>query len=157
MFLRFYLKDVIGTYKYPEEDFCLFRYFPLDHFVIAVVESTSPSKDIIEPTCSISYLLSNYLFYMDAYYFYEFNKYNLSYGKMCNFTQLLLRCDHEEFRSYNKRIYEISYYDFTHAFEWLEFFGPILTFPIVAMAGFLLNLVTSVILTRRKFKKDFEE
>ena len=47
-----------------------------------------------------------------------------------------------------------NYYDVLYVFKWLEFIGPVVTFPIVTTVAFVLNLIIILIIKNKKNKKE---
>lgn len=159
--LFLYVQDISFSYLYPDEDFCLFKYFPHDSNVLIILNQELPEylhlKD--RPTCTIFYLYKNYpsfKYLPDFSLFYDY--FDLRKSNECNFTQMMSACNSTaQFASYTRSLSNLNYYDLTYFFEWFEFIGPIITFPIVCILGFVLNLFIIIILTRKENEIDFQE
>ncbi|CAM6031612.1 unnamed protein product [Sphagnum compactum] len=93
-----------ASYRYPTEDFCLFKHFPIRKAVLTglMIETLFPKIES-----------------------FEYNETDLI-GRLglCNTT---------DFASIPLQggLY-FNYFQFSYVFEWLEFVGPVVTFPILA-------------------------
>ena len=72
---------------------------------------------------------------------------------ICNFEQRLNACSVDEFKKlpYTK---DFNYYELSYIFQWAELIGPIISFPIVSVLGFLLNLLAILVLTNKRNKAE---
>jgi hypothetical protein len=164
------------VYEFPDEDFCLFQYFPHKHMVYPTIISGYK----LECTCTIIWLIqySDYYLFGDNYekfrtknYFYMdyiFENMTGSYkakfclGKdlkkriwECNFYKKIQLCNKTTFQ--NNKISTLSFFDngidVYFFIKWLELIIFMFLEPILSLIGIITNLLTIIVL-RRAFAKN---
>jgi hypothetical protein len=163
-------RDYDDTYEYPDEDFCLFKYWPDLVFIVPFLYGYKADYTYVEKksdSCTLAFLSK----YNDIYNFkfgdiFNSNWFGLlrtldpDFIERCDLKTRLATC----FAKPDDFIPEptkndFNYYDLTFVFQWLDFLGPITSFSLVAVLGFVLNLLIILILTdKRNIKnKMFEQ
>ena len=159
----YFLENLGRVYHFPEEDFCLYAFFPhrqLVFFLSIVPNDTFRSIDetnVDQISCAFLYLdlYSGYLnlHYGEKYVDVPFVELKLitRVKQRCNFMTRLEYCNHSNQEALKNEIYTDAY-KLTNVFQWIELVGPVITFPIVSTVGFLFNLLT-VLIIRNKFNQ----
>ena len=70
----------------------------------------------------------------------------------CEFESKLAICS-DLTRYANKTTSYVTSYDITYVLKWMEFIGPIVTFPIVSALSFILNLIVILVIKSKDNKK----
>jgi hypothetical protein len=174
MLLRFeYTKQATSfdqIYEYPEEDFCLFKDFPHDHLVYPII---IPGQKI-NCSCTIIWLLKYYYFYTDLNvhihdYIDNYNTLELEDTSLlgnilycvdkfqkCGFDSLTAKCN----KSNNEKISAFnidSDMDVFYLIKSLQFILLIVLNPIFCFFGIINNLLTIIVISNKKMKKDFKD
>ena len=164
-YFRFIIAEtsVTAKYKYPEEDFCLFKYFPQRKAIVTFLFAENPDFAYIlkrhPATSTVRLLLKNTNFFKwenvpmnqtDGVFLLNFE--DFEYNETDLFTRIG-NCNTTRFSSIPSQggIY-FNYFDFFYALEWIEFLGPIITFPIIAAMSFFFNLIIILVITNKKNK-----
>ena len=158
-------------YKYPDEDFCLFRYFPHYRIVYPVISTTVK----LECTCTIVWLIKYATFYLNPNYTDVFlNEYesldgynpisNLSVThcrtdmlnrlKACDFTKKKEVCNKSNFNK-KEDSFQIQFNndtDLVFLVKWLELVIFMFIQPIFCFLSLITNALT-ILLLRMKFNK----
>ena len=153
-----------AAYKYPEEDLCLFRHIPMKKIIITYlyssVEETANNSHLHPVSSTLKLLLRNRKLVnmpLSSFNYSSVVLYPIIFEDFVyNETDLLKsieNCNTTLFSSIPIQggIY-FNYFDFFYAFEWLEFLGPIITFPIIAAVSFSFNLIIILVITSKKNK-----
>ena len=173
---------ITQIYEYPDEDFCLFQYFPHDHLVLPLLV---PGKKI-ECSCTVLWLVQYYTLYFkinnqqgyvdshnDSIYYDVYLshfKYTIKYCHdthfkenffKCNFSQRLANC-----RSSNFKINDDNDYsqfkvdndtDLLYFIKWLQFILLIVLQPILSFFGVFNNFLTIMVIRAKSTKKRFKD
>jgi hypothetical protein len=144
------------SYLFPDEDICLFKDFPFQRLIYPLIILSEKDKC----TCLLLWL-SRYNNYSPGGYDPCPNR-----NKICNYTQMLNKCDLYKFKRrlstisqheydnfyseykdeqtrYNQRLADVIVYNFL--------------FPIIGFIGFVLNLLNVLVLTNKKCEKDLNK
>ena len=163
-----------NIYMYPDEDFCLFKYFPHDHLVYTSILS----GDILKCTCTIIWLIQ-YIYFYDTTKFHNKNSdyfINFYYQlqddfknhsvliclekdlkaqiKECNFPKRLSNCEGYKIE---KKI-GINDFDVLFDLKWMELLIFIFLQPILCFIGIITNLMSILTLSQKiksKNEKDY--
>ena len=150
----------IYWYKFPGEDFCLFKYFPAKK----AIASFLLHKDLdltevvyLKNESTIRFLTQNVRFL----YTPENSTQNDSVQQVpsstddTEFDEKLNACINVSFENISKRgaLIYFSYYDLNYVLNWLEFIGPVITFPILCLLAFVFNLLVILIIANKENKK----
>jgi hypothetical protein len=139
----------IERYTYPNEDFCLFKYFPHENYVYPKIEGCFS-------TCTYYWLTKNYKLY-------KIPDFNCKYSKPtdCDFDFLLALCDT---KTWDYNILDTSdtndyyyLYDEMYKMKQYDYMLSVIIFPIICFLGILFNLLNIRVLTAKKFKREFRE
>ena len=158
-------------YTYPDEDFCLFRYFPYNRLVFPAIYTTVK----LECTCTILWLIkyANYLLnpnYTEAILDYESSDvYNpisnlsvshcridfLDRNKSCNFTERKLNCDKSNYKAKNNQdsLFFRNDIDLLFLVKWLELIIFMFIQPLFCFFSIITNMLTIIVL-RMKVNND---
>jgi hypothetical protein len=160
MLLRFlYLSDVSSydhDYEYPNEDLCLFRYFPHSSAVFPFIV---PGKRLAQFTCTIYWLhlyaniyrqiieLNTTLIICDE----TFN------SSTCELEKWLTNCDATpvlDKESFFKRINDT---DILFLIKWLQFILLTILQPLLCGLAIVNNLINLIVIKNKSKKKEFNE
>ena len=139
---------------FPEEDFCLYIYFPFDQMVFFYIEDLK-LNDLFK-TCTQLWLTSQFIInsvYFSNIDFFAFLNYSkiLFYYNECNFEKKILNCFNKQknknFKSFVSPV-EISYFSFMFNIL-LEFF----LIPAACTIGIILNGLTIFVTSKQNEKK----
>ena len=74
----------------------------------------------------------------------------------CNFSTRLIACkkDVANLTLSKLNFGKPSIYDTNYVLEWAEFIGPVITFPLTSLIGFILNLMIALVITYKTNQKD---
>lgn len=154
-YFKLILDDNFDTYRYPEEDICLFRNVPIDRLVLVVIRYNDWEYLTIEIDNCLKYFLTKNNQFFNQY----IEKFTKNYYKLIKLTfnpkdscdSMIQKCNLTRFRvnkEYNER-------DLVFYFGWIEFIGPIISFPIISFFGFTLNLLTVLVIRSKKSAEFF--
>ena len=160
----FKFEDSATSYDFPNEDFCLFKYFPRRRIFTTSISyhsyDTFEKIQTSNKSITIKFLRRNSIIVEQFLEKKSDNRFII-----CNVTQkddqlieqMLTRCfnmSSEVFgKSYEDKLYFNSR-DVTYVLKWLEFTGPIITLPIVAACAFILNFLVILVITNKKNKEE---
>jgi len=140
-----HINGFVDEYKYPDEDFCLFRQFPHENYVF-------PLTKFCYSSCTFAWLYQ-------YHNYFKLDWMPICQVKECNFTELFSKCV--------KQIYPVEigqmradfYYlnDYNYKLKYYDFIISILIYPIVCLLGVISNLLNIIVLRNRTYKKDFRE
>lgn len=168
-------------YEYPDEDFCLFQYFPHKHLVLPVL---LPGKKL-ECSCTILWLIQYYSIYINInynqdydenknYHNYDLNEENIFYTisycqnenfntslMKCNFTERLSKCSLFTMNA-SKENYDAYFYlnndtDLLFLIKWLQFILIIILQPIFSFIGIVNNALIIIVINNKGTKKNFKD
>ena len=159
----------INAYKYPDEDFCLFKYFPHNHLVFPIISST----ERLECTCTLIWLIQHYGLYLNDdlvsykfldYYMFQHTEnldFNLS-AKICfnsNLKKRIKECQFDDRKSKCQKSNYVAKSDFQldnnidalYLIKWFELIILVFLQPIFCFFGMITNLLTiNIIRTNEK-------
>ena len=151
--------DSKTSYNYPEEDFCLFKYFPFNKSIFTQIgyhDQETYLGTMRQPhICAIAFLAQNTKIlsgcarssYQDAP-----GQFDSSVLEHCNFSMRLDYCmkpwSHLN-SDHSIKVYW-DYYDTLHIYKWLELIGPVVTFPILTAIAFVLNLLVILVIKSKE-------
>ena len=162
-----------NAYLYPDEDFCLFKYFPHEHLVYTPIIS----GDRLECTCTLIWLIQYIYFYdttkfhnensnylIDLYYEDVLKNHSIyvclendlkAQIKQCNFPKRLNNCDGYQIE--NK--YSINDFEVLYDLKWLELVIFMFLQPIICFIGIVTNFLSILTLNQKnvsnKNEKDY--
>ena len=158
-FSRISFAEKIGTYKYEDENFCLFQYYPYKRLIaLTFYHQDEFYLKLNEPankTCLYWFLVQNIFFvFKDEVAKSDIEELNVSL-KECQIKDKLSMCFNASSDSTPKSShFYFGQQDLIYTLKWFELIGPVISFPIVSALGFVLNLlVILVILKPRKTKE----
>lgn len=167
--LIFYLISFSNTaYFYPEEDFCLFKHFPVlkpIHTGLGLENNSDMGLHIASVavdriSCAGKYLIQNNFFYLPSFLgkIAENSLEFLSEEEIeeCEFQTKLSLCSN--ISSFQRLPGPVDLYEdqlARYVLEWIEVIGPIITLLIISAVAFILNLL--IILTIRSKKNQKEK
>jgi hypothetical protein len=133
------------NYYYPDEDFCLFKYFPYQRPV-------GIFPDICVNSCTFLWLTQNR----------QPSTVCTNLTRLdCNFTQLLANCESVDDYRIDNANYNYAKYEYLSDKYYMEkklnFFLSILVFPIVCILGCALNLLNVLVLSNKMYKKELKQ
>ena len=157
---RYVSFDVI--YEYPDEDICLFRYFPHNHMVYPILR---PGKQL-KCTCTIAWLqmyaylyepvvnlTDNYnLNYQNDHLFLLNLKYTFLFCSdtfRCDFKRLFNNCDRFSFQMASNSLKLNNDVDVYFLIKWLQFILLTILQPIFALLGIINNLLTIIVIMNK--------
>ena len=152
-------------YDFPDDDFCLYSYLSHRQLIILGGNNRTARMDLNSLSCTHLYLVQ-YWYFINAYYIEqdgsdETKAFLIDAANRvvrCNFQLRLEACALANMTSTLSRQNSMSdpftFYDLQYYLPWIELVGPIITLPIVCIAGFLSNLVSVLILTNQVNKKE---
>jgi hypothetical protein len=129
-----------NVYYFPDNDFCLFKYFPHQRRVLF-------SFNICIQTCTFLWLVQNTDSLSKCADFSRLN---------CNFTKLLNKCeDMSEHKINSTSYYENDEYseDNYYLEKKADFVLSVIVFPIICILGSALNLLNMLVLSNKNYKK----
>ena len=169
-----YFMEKNAEYDFPERDFCLFREFPHRQLVFGVIFQENllnngprviiKEKDLNKLGCTFLYLtlyltfLTNSIPHeeeMPSNYLRFKNDYNEFIHQMCNFSALLEMCSNLSNEFPYKSSHTTNLYDTMYIFQWVELVGPIITFPVVCLLGFVFNLIIALVIQNKHNQTEF--
>lgn len=125
------------------EDICVFKYFPQDQIVL-MEYGLKRLNQMENASCALLYVYRVQILYLTT-------DLEALLGA-CNFTHLLSLCDTR------KLSYRVGWlftdHDLSNMLNWIEFIGPIITFPIISFTGLVLNLAIILILTNKTNRRE---
>ena len=153
------IDDISNTpYKYPDEDFCLFQYFPHDHLVFPMVCSTIE----FECSCTIVFLFQHYEIYLTPdlkyikhskiIYMQNCNDnlkkcFNKSMVKACGLEGRIKKCNKSEFSSESVADFEFkNSIDIVYFLKWCELIVFVFLQPFLCSFGIITNFLTIIVL-----------
>ena len=155
--------ETVSHYEYPDEDICLFKYFPGNKAILTLIQFSS-IKDFFEignrtDKCTMKFLCQNtksldhlFTYFYSADSIQDFDQSQLD---ECDFEYRLSLCPNSsDYLPLGPTRHYSSYYDTVYVFKWLDFIGPVVTFPIFALLGFALNLITILVIRSKKNKAE---
>jgi hypothetical protein len=156
-FFFFVLLDLERKYEFPNEDFCIFKYFPFGKLIAMYVIKLNSQLSLndYQTSCTLAFISmanTNQTSFDNQDIRQYFPIYNETIQAECNFSYRLNLCFVKNIRPQFKA--DTNYYDTRYVFEWIEFIGPIVTFPIVCFSGLILNLLIILIITNKQNKKE---
>ena len=160
--------DVKTFYDYPEEDFCLFKYFPSNKLVAALlshyVADTFKRINESNKTLTMKFLEKNTVLINQVVHLSE--EYQMIYVNITETDAQLIegklaQCFNLSGQIISEPYVEKFYFNMNnviYVLKWFEFIGPVVTFPIASAVAFFLNLLVILIITskRNKAEKLFE-
>ena len=154
--------DLAGVYTYPDEDICLFQNYPFKKLISVYLGNLVGNYTDFDPvgveTCTHKFLVQNKEIFI--------NRANMTHVEKkqeeldtCNIARMLEYCPNETIsvKKHSSKIYISSELDMAYFLKWVEFLGPVVTFPIAAALGFFLNLITILIIRSPKTKSELCE
>ena len=160
------MDDQNDQYEYPNEDICLFRHFPHNNLVfyeilVDSIRGNVKRADFIEKdrisvkTCTLyhlirfSWMLKNMSINLNLnqHYYVMINDLNCT-------GQMLDNCETRREMRASKRFTQD---DMTYYFEWFQFIGPVVLFPIVASIGLISNALIIFTIKSKKNRSLFNE
>jgi len=140
-----FLKFRIDHYLYPDEDLCLFRYFPHENYVFPYLIECSDS-------CT-------YLWLVQYVANFESSVLKCNVTKACNFSDLFSKCKIPNQIGNNSDNNFDHYYLYDEFFKYkaYEFLISIVIFPFLCTSGIVLNLLSILVLTNKTYKKQMQE
>ena len=147
-YFEFYITDYASSYDYPEEDICLFKHFSFKKVIwFQLWREDNVYFDYHNDSCTYKFLTQN-----NAMIFQPANLTTIYQQQdeldTCNISNKLSLCSELNItikKSFT-RFKALSRLDFVYILKWAELIGPVITFPIVSAAGFLLNLLTILVI-----------
>ena len=92
-------------------------------------------------------------FISQVYMLPTFDKWTSKMAELkCNFTEMLKYCFIQNKSDISKTL-DLTIYDFMYVIQVLEFFGSVVTFPVVACLGFILNMLVVLVLRHKPNKQ----
>ena len=166
-------KSFGNAYMYPDEDFCLFKYFPHDQLVYTPIMS----GDRLQCTCTLIWLIQYINFYdttkfhnensdyfITLYYQEDFKSHSIlvclekdlkAQIKECNFPKRLNNCDGYKV----EKKYSINDFEILFDLKWLELIIFMFLQPIICFVGIVTNLLSILTLKQKivanKNEKDY--
>nr|QVK45985.1 G protein-coupled receptor [Proales similis] len=135
--------DTFDKYGFDDEDFCAFRYYPVEDTRIKFRFSR---LKINQTTCTIQFLSRSKC--LDESPMNEQNK-----SICCNTTEMLERCDIQDITQTSSRVDKFtSIYDHIFRIELAKFIFAILLHPIACLLGFLFNCLSAWVI--KQMNKD---
>ena len=175
-----YLKKHVSfdlIYEYPDEDLCLFKYFPHDRLVYPIL---NPGKHL-ECTCTLKWLqLYSFIYtfkinisnYDDNYQYHIFPTLLNGTFMFCNDSNDLMNCDLDKRiktctiqsiqqnememnsdRSFSKLNNDV---DFFFLIKWLQFILLTILQPSLCLIGIITNLFTVFVIKNKSKEKEFK-
>jgi hypothetical protein len=146
-------------YEYPNEDLCLFQYFPHVHAVFPLIITNGEKLNC---TCTIYWL---------NYYSYVYNRGNFLIGSnitslICDDALKLSQCDLEnrlkkcEITPYLKKeslFKSINDTDILFFIKWLQFILLTILQPLLCGLGIVNNFINLIVIKNKSKKKEFNE
>ena len=163
--LALFFKPIMNEYEYPDEDFCLFQHVPFRQLVLpkamGLVERYYDSS-LSNLSCTLVYLNKYTITAMNqAYIFYD---QNYSANQPADFDQMIQNCQLPDrlekcklevtTSSNSKYKQKLSVYDAMYILQWIELIGPIITFPLVSILGFISNLLIVLVIRNKTNQKE---
>ena len=147
-----------GVYEYPNEDLCLFQYFPHGHAVFPLF-ITSGEK--LNCTCTI-YWLNYYSHVYRGNFLIESNTtrlicddvFNLSH---CDIDNRLKKCDVTPVLDRESFFKSINDTDILFLIKWLQFILLTILQPLLCGLGIINNLINLIVIKNKSKKKEFNE
>ena len=150
--------DVTGEYKFPDEDFCLFKNFPFEKLIICGnylgQEKIAITQYLANPTCTATFLFRFILSYNQNKTLKQKYFENV---KICNFTVRLKLCNNSQFKQRSNLQADFNIQDLVYGLKWAKFFGSVVSFPVVSMVGSIFNLIICLIIKKKHKKDHFSE
>nr|QVK45983.1 G protein-coupled receptor [Proales similis] len=130
-------------YKFDDEDFCAFRYYPVKNQRIQFIVT---GLNISRTTCPLQFLLRK-----ECEVGSSIDAANKSF--CCNTTEMLERCDIQNVTQTSSRVDKFtSIYDHIFRIELAKFIFAILLHPIACLLGFLFNCLSAWVI--KQMNKD---
>jgi len=154
-----YNKNV--RYSLPNEDFCHFINFPFEHLVIPTINIGA-----INCTCLLYYItrFTNKMSAIDngfknwtfSYFISSICTLDDDYESECDFLGKSNKClFSKEYIEIMSDSYEtLTSNDLTYKYKFIKYISMIFLLPIVCMLGILLNLLTILILSNKRNKRE---
>lgn len=133
----------INGYNFPNEDFCIFKEFPKNKFILAI-----PDQDW---KCSCTY------FWLVDLYFYGYGKqiaeknyicFNLNDSKLCKFDSMKRNCRSEDF--YRNTKIDIDNLFVSEIFNFIT----VILIPFFCLFGIFSNLISIIVIQKSKLNKE---
>lgn len=149
--IKLFMSDNLNDYSFPDEDFCLFKYLPPIVFTFP-----SNSRMGYEKTCLLVHVLQ-FLRSKNRDMVSGFLKFTINISQAdyetCQIDRRLELCFNSS--TSIKAVHQVlNLMDFAYVFKWTELVGPIVIFPIVSALGLVLNFISAVILTKKKYQTE---
>ena len=148
--------DISFAYDYPEEDFCLFKYFPYYRLIFTYIRFNE-TESVVKRNCTY-FLLINMNTYINASYrlfererVLDYNLANESLIKQCNIDDRVQSCfDVTKQSEPIKKESDFNYYDLRLSILWAEFLGSVVILPLSSILGLVLNMLSVIAILRTK-------
>nr|QVK45984.1 G protein-coupled receptor [Proales similis] len=135
--------DTFKKYGFDDEDFCAFRYYPVED---TRIEFFVTGLNISRTTCSLQFLLRK-----ECEVGSSIDAANKSI--CCNTTEMLERCNIQDITQTSSRVDKFtSIYDHIFSLELAKFIFAILLHPIACLLGFLFNCLSAWVI--KQMNKD---
>nr|QVK45980.1 G protein-coupled receptor [Proales similis] len=140
--------ELINIYDFRDEDFCLFKHYPVENEAIRFLIKNEKQMEI---TCTAAFLIQNSFKSLanDSEYW------NLIEAlKKINFTQLVQECNFEQFKqNCNSTLLQPieqfwSIFDLLFPIELVKFIFAVVLHPIACLIGVALNLLSAWVIER---------
>jgi hypothetical protein len=160
MTMRFiYLNELSSfspNYEYPNEDLCLFKFFPHNHAVFPLLMSGGLK---LKCTCTIYWLhlygnLYRNILNSNLTFLICNQTFNLS---MCGTKKRLDQCDKEPFVEKETLFERLNDTDILFFLKWLQFILLTILQPTLCIMGIINNLLNLMIIGNRTKKKVFNQ
>jgi hypothetical protein len=155
----------VQNYEYPNEDFCLFKYFPHSQLVLPVIIASQA----LTCTCTLKWLQMNYdnfkpylvvindyeKFVNESFNYWIRNELLFQFCDekiQCDMIELLKRCNIS--KSYAKIVDDVDVY---FVIKWLQFILLIILQPLLGCIGILNNFLILVTLRNKEKQKLFKD
>jgi hypothetical protein len=142
-------------YLYPDEDICLFKDFPFQRLLVPLINTNKSNCNCLQLwlTRYSNYYLENSFCLNDS-------------TLLCNYTQMLSKCDVYKFKSrleiMNKVDYDLLYSALQrdkNRYKWQLTDAIVYTLlvPIVGLVGVVLNFLNVLVLTNKKCAQNLQK
>ena len=156
MFYQLTMNNYPG-FDFPDEDFCLFKYFPRQKPVLSTISNATGYGDDDQHvfSCSFRYLTQNNLLISMASNVTANHTFSESILESCEFDKRLSLCSNFSlfFNNIDEN-YMDALYKSLYILNFIEFVGPVITFPIFAAIALILNLLVILIIRSDKNSKE---
>ena len=148
-----------GSFEYSDGDFCLFKYFPFKKFIsFEAYKQTKLVSEFIQiqnETCLSGFLLQNMFLLFGKDYNRTRVEEHEHFLNKCDVIETLSACFNvSSFGLPKSSSLYFGEQDLVYTLKWLEFIGPVISFPIVSAIGFILNLLTILVILKKRNAKE---